>query len=70
MLTLTRKDGEGIQIGEGIRLFVRMRGNHCQIVIDAPREVAIKRSEFTETPTLAHYIEQREPKAARRSKIG
>lgn len=46
MLILTRKLGEGIAIGDDIRVkVVEIRGNHVRIGIDAPRTLAVHREE-------------------------
>ena len=43
-LTLKRKQGECIQIGRDIFIyFVETRRAHCQIVIDAPKDIPIVR---------------------------
>ena len=47
MLVLTRKLGEGIVIGDGIRVTVMdIRGKQVKLAIDAPREVAVHREEI------------------------
>lgn len=47
MLTLTRKAGESIMIGDSIRVTVReVRGRSVQIAIDAPAGVTIFREEI------------------------
>ncbi len=49
MLTLTRKVGESIRIGENIEIIVKeIRRNQVRIGIVAPREVAIFREEVYE----------------------
>jgi len=46
MLTLTRKVGESIRIGDDIQIVVKeIRRNHVRIGILAPREVKIYREE-------------------------
>ena len=46
MLTLTRKSGECIRIGENIRIVIReVRGRQVRIGIDAPGDVPIHREE-------------------------
>ncbi|MCA9562381.1 MAG: carbon storage regulator CsrA [Myxococcales bacterium] len=46
MLTLTRKVGESIRIGDEIQIVVKeIRRNHVRIGILAPREVKIYREE-------------------------
>ena len=49
MLVLTRRTGEWITIGDDIRIrIVSMKGDHVQIGIEAPREVAVHRGEIFE----------------------
>lgn len=49
MLTLTRKVGESIRIGDEIQIVVKeIRRNHVRIGILAPREVKIYREEVYE----------------------
>ena len=46
MLTLTRKSGECIRIGHGIRIVIReVRGRQVRIGIEAPVDVQIHREE-------------------------
>jgi len=46
MLVLTRKLGEGIVIGDGIRVTVMdIRGKQVKLAIDAPKEVTVHREE-------------------------
>lgn len=47
MLVLTRKPGEAIEIGDGIRLIVvAVRGNTVKLGVEAPRHVRIVRQEL------------------------
>ncbi len=47
MLVLTRKTGEGISIGDGIKIrVVEIKGGHVRIGIDAPAEFRILREEI------------------------
>jgi len=47
MLVLSRKQGEGIEIGDGIRVsVVSVQGGRVKIGIDAPHDVSITRSEL------------------------
>jgi len=49
MLVLTRKSGEGILIGDDIKItVVGMRGNSIRIGIDAPRSQKVHRLEVYE----------------------
>ncbi len=44
MLVLTQKEGEVLQIGDDIRIYIkRVKGNWARLCIDAPREVALLR---------------------------
>ena len=46
MLVLTRKEGEGIIIGDDIKItVVEMKGGGVRIGIDAPRELKVHRQE-------------------------
>jgi len=52
MLVLTRKSGEGIIIGDDIRVtVVEVRGNSIRLGIDAPRDKKIHRQEVYERIT-------------------
>ncbi len=47
MLVLSRKPGEAIVIGGGIRLRVlEVRGNHVRLGVEAPAEVNVVREEL------------------------
>lgn len=49
MLVLTRKAGEGIIIGDDIRItVVELKGGGVRIGIDAPREMKVHRQEVYE----------------------
>ena len=49
MLVLTRKLGEEIVVGEGIRItVVKLDGQRVRLGIDAPQEVSIRRTEVPE----------------------
>ncbi len=44
MLVLTQKEGEILQIGDDIRIYIkRVKGNWVRLCIDAPREVPLLR---------------------------
>jgi len=44
MLVLTQKEGEVLQIGDDIKIYIkRVKGNWVRLCIDAPREVALLR---------------------------
>lgn len=49
MLVLTRKQGEGILIGDDIRItVVELKGGGVRLGIDAPREMKVHRQEVVE----------------------
>ena len=44
MLVLTQKEGEILQVGDDVRIYIkRVKGNWVRLCIDAPREVEIQR---------------------------
>jgi len=44
MLVLTQKEGEILQIGDDIKIYIkRVKGNWVRLAIDAPREVTLLR---------------------------
>ena len=45
-LVLTRGNGEGVDIGDDIRIIVRILGGRARLEISAPDDVAIVRSEL------------------------
>jgi carbon storage regulator len=58
MLVLTRKETQRIRIGDEITLtVVRIDGNKVRIGIEAPRGVAIQRSELLELPAEVEWSE-------------
>ena len=49
MLVLSRKTGESIQIGDSITVQVaRISSRHVKLLIEAPRDVEVDRSEIRE----------------------
>jgi carbon storage regulator len=49
MLVLTRREGEWISVGENIVVRVlSVKGDHVQIGVEAPREIAVHRGEIRE----------------------
>ena len=48
MLLLTRKEGESIVIGDGIKVTInRIEGNRVRLAIVAPKEVTVDREEIS-----------------------
>jgi carbon storage regulator len=46
LLSFTRKTGQGIRIGDGIRITVKeIRGRQVRLIVEAPKEVAVYREE-------------------------
>jgi carbon storage regulator len=44
MLVLTQKEGEILQVGDDVRIYIkRIKGNWVRLCIDAPRDVVLKR---------------------------
>jgi carbon storage regulator CsrA len=44
MLVLTQREGEVLQVGDDIRIYIkRIRGNYVRLCIDAPRDVKLQR---------------------------
>ncbi len=51
MLVLTQKEGEILQIGDDIKIYIkRVKGNWVRLCIDAPREVPLLRIPVEKTP--------------------
>jgi len=51
MLTITRREGEIIEIGDEITIkVVRCEGNKVRIGVDAPRELSVGRAEHPDSP--------------------
>ncbi|RMH08891.1 MAG: carbon storage regulator [Nitrospirae bacterium] len=49
MLILTRKEGEGIRIGDHIRIvLVQLKGNQARIGIECPNDLRVLREELWE----------------------
>lgn len=62
MLVLTRKPEETIQIGENIVLrVVKVKGNKVQLGIEAPKDIAVIRSELLEKVAPADVPESLPP---------
>lgn len=50
MLVLKRKQGQGIDVGENVRIILQeVRGGQVKLAIVAPSEVRVKRSEMTDS---------------------
>lgn len=44
MLVLTQKEGEILQVGDNVRIYIkRIKGNWVRLCIDAPKEIELKR---------------------------
>ena len=44
MLVLTQKEGEILQVGDDVRIYIkRIKGNWVRLCIDAPRNIELKR---------------------------
>lgn len=55
MLTLSRREGESIVIGDDVTVTVtEVRGNQVRIGIDAPSDVEIVREELNENDESTH----------------
>lgn len=54
MLTLRIKAGECITIGDNISVHVyRWRGDSVELVVNAPKEVAVRRKRAEEAPEIS-----------------
>ena len=60
-LVLTRSNGEGVDIGDDIRIIVRILGGRARLEISAPDDVAIVRSE------LRTFTNKRKPHSQKNS---
>jgi len=50
MLVLKRKEGQAIDVGENVRIILKeVRGGHVKVVILAPKEVRVTRSEMRQS---------------------
>lgn len=55
MLVITRKLGEAVYIGEGIRvIIVAIKGKQIRLGIEAPRDVSVVREEIKNVDTEEH----------------
>lgn len=44
MLVLTQKEGEILQVGDDVRIYIkRIKGNWVRLCIDAPKDVELRR---------------------------
>lgn len=51
MLVLTQKEGEILQIGDDIKIYIkRVKGNWVRLCIDAPREIPLLRIPVEKNP--------------------
>jgi carbon storage regulator len=61
MLVLTQKEGEILQVGDNVRIYIkRIRGNQVRLCIDAPREVTLLRIPAGQQPELEEEDEGEE----------
>ena len=63
MLTLTRKKGQKIHIGDAVLTIIRVRRNRVSVSIDAPRDVVILRQEIVDGRQEKTQPSEFEPKA-------
>ena len=60
MLKLSLKEGQYVNIGDDIRIvFAGGTGKHCRLLIDAPKELNIARSNNEPDPAKPLVIENR-----------
>ncbi len=51
MLVLTQKEGEILQIGDNVKIYIkRVKGNWVRLCIDAPREITLLRIPVEKVP--------------------
>ncbi|MDP6932244.1 MAG: carbon storage regulator [Myxococcota bacterium] len=51
MLVLTQKEGEVLQVGQDVRIYIkRIKGNWVRLCIDAPKDVPLQRIPVSEAP--------------------
>ena len=63
MLVLTQREGEILQIGEDVRIYIkRIRGGSVRLCIDAPDDVALQRIPVPEAPEAQQQEEERRSK--------
>ena len=74
MLRLTRKQGEGFAIDEQTYVWiVRTKSGRCELAIDAPREIRIRRCELETLPgddRGEHEEEEGKPEIEVSSSVG
>lgn len=57
-LTLTRRDGEEVLVGDAVRItVVRSERGRCTLRVEAPREVRVARAEVQERAEGAQEVE-------------
>ena len=63
MLVLTQREGEILQIGEDVRIYIkRIKGGSVRLCIDAPDDVALQRIPSPGTPEAPKLVEERPTK--------
>ena len=61
MLVLTQKEGEILQVGDNVRIYIkRIKGNWVRLCIDAPPEVKLQRIPALQQPQSENR-NQRDP---------
>ena len=69
MLKLSLKEGQYVNIGDDIRIvFAGGTGKHCRLLIDAPKELNIARSNNEPDPAKRKDTDYPEPEVAREAK--
>ena len=70
MLVLTQREGEILQIGEDVRIYIkRIKGGSVRLCIDAPDDVALQRIPSPETPEAPKIVEEQRTKSAATSGV-
>ncbi len=63
MLVLTQKEGEILQIGDDIKIYIkRVKGNWVRLCIDAPREIPLLRIPVDKSARTERCARPRSPK--------
>ena len=71
MLVLTQKEGEILQVGDDVRIYIkRIKGNWVRLCIDAPRDVELKRIPAPRTREERQDTDREEPRFVRLRREG